>query len=109
MAVETEVLLGDRNPMNAIASSWETRSTGFKMPITVNGWPPIDTWVGLARLLIPSSLAVSAPSTTAGYLAVAAFKKVPWATVAPTVAGREASVALREMPLVSIVGMNELR
>ena len=95
--------------MNAIESIWETSCTGFKMPTTVNQWPPIQTWVGLARLSMPSRLAASAPRTTAGKWAVAAFRKVPWAMVAPRVAGRAASVAVSEMPLVLMAGTNELR
>ena len=79
------------------------------MPTTVNQCPPIQTWVGLARLLMPSRLAASAPSTTAGKWAVAALRNVPWARVAPRVAGRAASVAVSEMPLVSMAGTNELR
>ena len=58
---------------------------------------------------MPSRLAASAPRTTAGYRAVAALRNVPWARVAPRVAGREASAAVSEMPLVSMAGMSELR
>ena len=65
-------------PTNAIESIWETNCTGFKMPITVNQCPPIQTWVGLAKLSMPRRLAVSAPKTTVGKRAVAAFRKVPW-------------------------------
>ena len=54
------------NPMKAMLSIWVTSSTGFKMPITVNQCPPIHTWVGLVRSWMPSRLAASAPSTTAG-------------------------------------------
>ena len=52
--------------MKAMLSIWVTSSTGLRMPTTVNQWPPIQTWVGLARLWMPSRLAASAPSTTAG-------------------------------------------
>ena len=58
---------------------------------------------------MPSRLAASAPRTTAGKWAVAALRKVPWAMVAPRVAGRAASVAVSEMPLVLMAGTNELR
>ena len=95
--------------MNAVLSIWESSSTGRRMPTTVNPWPPIHTWVGLARLLMPSRRAVSAPRTTAGKWAVAALRKVPWARVAPRVAGRLASVAVSEMPRVLLAGTNELR
>jgi hypothetical protein len=54
------------NPMKAMLSIWEISCTGFKMPTTVNQCPPIHTWVGRARSLMPSRLAVSAPRTTAG-------------------------------------------
>ncbi len=53
-------------PMKAMVSIWVTSSTGFRMPTTVNQCPPIHTWVGWARLLMPSRLAASAPRTTAG-------------------------------------------
>ncbi len=52
--------------MKAMLSSWESSSTGFKMPTTVNQCPPIQACVGLARSLMPSRLAASAPRTTAG-------------------------------------------
>ena len=48
-------------PMKAIESIWETSCTGFKMPTTVNQYPPIHTCVGWARFSMPSRLAVSAP------------------------------------------------
>ena len=36
-------------------------------------------------------------------------KKVPWAMLAPRVAGKVASVAVSEMPLVLMAGTKELR
>ena len=52
--------------MKAMQSIWVTSSTGLRMPMTVNQWPPIHIWVGWDRLVMPSTLAASAPSTTAG-------------------------------------------
>ena len=70
---------------------------------------PIETWVGWVRVVMPSRVAASAPSTTAGKWVVAGLRKVPCAMLAPRVAGRAASVAVTEMPLVSMLGTKGLR
>jgi hypothetical protein len=53
-------------PMKAMLSIVVCSGTWFMMPVTVNQCPPIHTWVAWARLRMPSRMAASAPSTTAG-------------------------------------------
>ena len=58
---------------------------------------------------MPRRWAAAAPSTQTGSWAVAAFRKVPSASVVPTAPGRPRLVAATEMALVSIEGMRGLR
>jgi len=58
---------------------------------------------------MPIRCAAAAPSTATGSFSVAAFRKVPWATVVPTAAGRPRLVASTVSALVSTEGISGLR
>jgi hypothetical protein len=61
--------------------------------MTVKYRPPSQICTSGLAVLMPRCSAVAAPSTTAGYVAVAAFSQVPEATVAPTVRSRPVRTA----------------
>ena len=109
MAVEGEVLLGDGEPderhrVHLGDQLHRVQDADHREPV------PADPHLGrVGEVVDAEQVAASAPRTTAGKWAVAAFKKVPWAMVAPSVAGRAASVAVSEMPFVLMAGTNELR
>ncbi len=61
--------------------------------MTVNHRPPSQICMSLLTAPMPRRSAVLAPSTTAGYWAVAALSQVPAATVARTVSSRSVLTA----------------
>jgi hypothetical protein len=54
---------------------------------------------------MPRRLAAAEPSTATGWLAVAALRYLPWATVVRTAAGRLRLAALTVRALVLMLGM----
>src|SRR6266540_2965119 len=96
-------------PTRAAKSSSAASGTGCSTPTTVNHWPPSHTWVSGEAVVTPSRLAAFAPSTTAGYCAVASLRKAPLAMDAPTVPSRLVRAASAETLPVSFDGMWSLR
>ena len=58
---------------------------------------------------MPRVWAATAPSTTAGYRAVAAFRNVPSATLPPSVPSSPGWAAYTEMPPLSMAGIAAVR
>jgi hypothetical protein len=79
------------------------------MPITVKYWPATYTWVPAGTRSMPRVCAATAPRTTAGYLAVAALRNVPRATVPPSVPSSPGWAAITEMPPVLTAGTAAVR
>jgi len=79
------------------------------MPVTVKYCPDRYTCVSGRTRSMPSACAATAPSTTAGYLAVAALRNVPSATLPPSVPSSPGWTAYTEMPPVSMAGTAAVR
>ena len=83
-------------------------TAGFKIPATKHHMlsaqirSPEYTWS------IPRRWAAAAPSTQTGSWAVAALRKLPSATLVPTVGSKPRLAASTERALVSMAGMSRL-